>query len=273
MARVRVMTPRHAHRSSRTYGLTASASRYALIALALLVAGLVLVASRVEIAAPADAAVSARAAAACTKTREGQNLRVVMRFRYRDTLSRVDNGVFRQTVLRDVTRTFAVLRIRAATCKRPGGGWRVIDPLGVGYSSVGLNAIGEIRGKDVVRGWAVGIKSGAGGSIPRMNLQVMHCGKDNFFKTLKSLLDVPVPFLDDTIDAARWLYGKSLPDDKVVCGNVGTRTIRVVPRSDGTLRIAEVDDTINETKFVASPNGGWNSAKVYRVLPAVVQTG
>ena len=250
-----------------------SHARYVAIALAVLVAILLLAAGRAQLAAPAHASVSARAAAACTQTREGQKLRVLLRFRYRDTLSRVDNGVFRQTVLRDVTRTFAVLTIRAATCKRPNGTWRVIDPIGIGFTSVGINAIGDLRGKDVVRGWGIGLKSGAGGSIPRMDLQVMHCGKDNFFKSLKLLFDVPIPFLHYTDDFTRYLVGKQLPDDKVVCGDVGTTTLRVVPRRDGTIRIADSDHTVNETKFVASPNGGYNSAKVYRVLPAVVQAG
>ncbi len=253
--------------------MTAVMSRTLTIALALLAASLLFAAGRAQLAPSAHAAVSARAAAACSQTREGQRLRVLLRFRYRDTLSRVDNGVFRQTVLRDVKRTFAVLTVRAATCKRPSGSWRVIDPVGVGFVSVGINAIGDLRGKDVVRGWGIGLKSGAGGSIPRLDLQVMHCGKDNFFKSLKRLFDVPIPFLHYTDDVARLLVGRQLPDDKVVCGDVGTTTLRVVPRKDGRIRIADSDHTVNETKFVASPNGGYNSAQVYRVLPVVVQAG
>ena len=168
-----------------------------------LATGLVVAASLALAAASAHATLRAKSAAACTQTREGQKLRVVLRFRYRSTLSRVDNGVLTQRVLQDVNRSFGILTIRAATCKRPAGGWRVIDPIGIGYSSAGLNAIGQLRGKDLIRGWGVGLKSGAGGSAPRLDLQVMHCGKDNFFKSLKFLLDVPIPFLHDGVDLAR----------------------------------------------------------------------
>lgn len=221
--------------------------------------------------ASSPAAPSARSAAACTKTREGQKLQVTLAFRYRSTLSRVDQGVLRENVLQDTTRPFASLSIGGATCKRPRGGWRVIDPIGVGYVSAGLNAAGKIRGKDLVEGWGVGIKSGAGGSIPRIDLQVMHCGKGNFFNTIKTLNGVPIPGLSYAVSVVRWAAGGLLPKGKVQCGDVGTKRLRLVPRRDGTLRLVDLNPLLDETKFIQGTNGNFDTHKQFRVLPVIAR--
>jgi hypothetical protein len=227
------------------------------------------------LAAPAHGGPAARSASACAQTREGQTLHIVLGYRYRSTLSRVDNTILYEHVLRDVKQPFATMTIGAATCLRPGGGWRVIDPIGVGYSSVGIDAAGNVRGKDLIKGWGIGITSGAGGSIPRIDVQVMHCGKGNFFKTLGLLSGVPIPGLKYVFDVARWAAGFFLPKDKVLCGDVGRTRLRVVPRQDGTLRIIQTNSELVESQFSHGDviPDGMNSHQEYRVLPAVVRAG
>jgi len=214
----------------------------------------------------ADGAAAAPSRSGCSQTRERQFLQVKLSWRYTERLSRTYNGQLVERVIADQTRQFGTLSIGGATCKQRGGGWRVIDPIAVGYNSVGLDAVGNIQGSGLSRGWAIGIRSGAGGSAPRIALQVMHCGKGIFFSTLKEVVGVPVPKLNPLVGVGLWGAGKLLPADKVKCGDLGVKPLRAYANTSGVLRVADFAvDTPTETKHFPSPNGGMNYTKQFRV--------
>lgn len=219
--------------------------------------------------AAVPAAPAAQSRPACSKIRQNQMLDVPVAWRYREQLSRVDNGQLRTRVLKDQTRVFGRLKIAAATCKGPGGKWIVINPAGVGYDSVGMDAVGNVRNSGLMRGWGLGIRGGAGGSSPRMALQLMHCGQDNFFKTLKAITGVPIPRVPFSVTTGLWAAGKFLPKDKVRCGNVGVKRLIVYATSTGALRMRDLTatDCCTEQAHFPSPNGGWNFTRSYVVGP------
>lgn len=226
-------------------------------------------AAMIAVAVPAQARGSA--GSGCSSTRERQLLRVTLSWRYRVQLSRVDNGHLHVRTLADRTHAFGTLHVGGATCKRPGGAWRVIDPIGVGLSSVGLDGAGNIVGSGLTRGWGIGIRSGAGGSAPRMAVQVMHCGRGSFFRTLKAITGVPIPRLPFTASAALWAAGQVLPADKVTCGDVGVKALRVVATSAGLLRVVDVGRRdLRAVEVRPGANGGWTTTKSYLVRPIAV---
>jgi hypothetical protein len=228
------------------------------------------VALAIALAAAAWRTSGAQARGACSQTREKQSLSLTVSWRYREQLSRVDNGQLQQRTVKDQTRAFGRLLIAGSTCKKPGGAWRVIDPIGVSYSSVGLGVAGNITSSGLLKGWGIGMRSGAGGSSPGIKLQIMHCGKGNFFKTLKFLAGVPVPILPFKVVAGVFVVGQFLPKDKVTCGDVGVKPLRVYASDTGVLRVADLSvaaGCCTEMQHFPSPNGGWNYTRSYSVNP------
>jgi hypothetical protein len=225
------------------------------------------------VAAPPGAAVAVPRSAGCSQLRQRQHAVVTLVWRYRVELSRVDNGRLTVHKLDDQTHPFGRMVIAGATCQRPGGLWQVIDPVAVGYTSTGLDGAGNLRSSGLMRGWGIGIRSGAGGSAARMALQIMHCGKGNFFRTLKTVIGVPVPGLPFTASVAKWAAGRLLPSDKQTCGDVGVKPLRVYASSSGALRVADLNPWgANETEVDAANagTGGWTTRRSYDVLPIAV---
>lgn len=215
----------------------------------------------------APAAPAAQSRDGCAKLRQNQALNVPVSWRYREEFSRVDNGRLQVRRVKDVRRAFGRLAIRGATCKRSDGRWIVINPIGLGYGSFGMDAVGNIRSSGLMKGWGLGVRNGAGGSSPRVALQIMHCGQENFFKTLKVIASVPVPWM--AVGSALWIAGRFLPKDKVRCGNVGVKRLVVYATRDGELRLGDLTaaDCCSEIAHFPSRNGGWNLTKIYSIGP------
>lgn len=239
-----------------------SVPRRTTVAITVAVAGL---------AVATEGAVAAQPRAGCTQLRERQHLRVTLSWRYTVKHSRVNSSYQLEVkTLADETRPFATLEIAGATCRRPGGRWHVIDPIGVGYSSVGIDGAGNIRGSGLMKGWGIGIRSGAGGSVPRISLQIMHCGRGNFFKTLKTIVGVPLPYMPFTASVAKWGAGMLLPSDKVKCGDVGVKPLRVYASTSGVMGVADFNPYGPVEKQVIpsvpnNPNLQWTVEKGYTV--------
>jgi hypothetical protein len=224
----------------------------------------------------AYAAPAAEARAACSKIRQNQTLAASVSWRYTEIGTRVDQGIQRIRRGRDETRVFGRLLIAGATCKRPNGSWIVINPIGLGYDSVGMDALGNVRGSGLMKGWGIGVRGGAGGSRPRIDLQIMHCGKGNFFKTLKAIVGVPIPKVAFTFSAAKWIVGQFLPADKVRCGNVGVMNLVVYATSNGDLRLHDPNTCCYESERITdpninNPNGGWSWLRQYDVRPVTAK--
>lgn len=143
----------------------------------------------------------------------------------------------------------------------------MIDPIALGYGSTGIDPAGNIRSSGLMKGWGLGVVNGAGGSSPRIALQIMHCGQGNFFKTLKVITSVPVPWMK--VGGAAWIAGKFLPKDKVRCGNVGFKQLLVYATSTGELRLGDrtAADCCTKSAHLPSPNGGWNFTRSYSIGP------
>jgi len=200
---------------------------------------------------PSGAVESPRAPAvgpACSKTRENRRVTIGVSFRYRHQLSNYSNGRLFQKVYTDSKRRFGKIVVGGVTCNQRGKkGWKLLSPVGVGYTSKGLSAGGAIRGKGLTRGWGIGIRKGAGGSSPTFKLQLMHCGKGVFWKNVKELAGLPWPFLKYTYTVAIWIGGKFLPEDKIKCANNGYLTIRVSADKHGRLRVKAADHSVTES--------------------------
>jgi hypothetical protein len=225
--------------------------------------------------APAADAATAKPRAGCTQLREHQTLRVTLSWRYRVRVRYLTSS-FSQSVktLADQTRPFGTLAVAGATCRRPGGRWVVIDPIGVAYSSAGMDPVGNLKSSGLMKGWGIGIRSGAGGSIPRISLQMMHCGRGNFFKTLKTLIGVPIPYLPFAVNVALWGAGQFLPSDKVTCGDVGVKQLRVFANPSGVIRVGDLTPYVGNESKVSGPNPNDTSQRTsetsYDVLPIAV---
>lgn len=216
---------------------------------------------------------AAEAAPACQKLEENQRLTVSLRYRYLHQRSFVTSqGAFTQRTYTDETDRFARLTIGGATCKHPRKGWHVIDPIGVGFRSAGLSSDGDIRGDGLKKGWGIGIRGGEGGHAPRIDVQVMHCGGDVFWSTVKKLNSIPIPGLAYVVGVVKWAAGALLPDDTVECADLGTKTLRVVAGPRGGLRVHEHDATVGET-WSAQGRDGWTTSKRYLIQPIVVRRG
>jgi hypothetical protein len=210
---------------------------------------------------------------ACQKLHQRQYRTVELSFRYLQTRSRVTSSEqLEQHTDRDETHRFATLTIGGASCLKPGKGWFVVDPIGVGFSSVGLSSDGDIRSDGYVKGWGIGIRGGQGGSHPRINVQAMHCGEGVFWKSVKALNDVPIPGLSYITEVARWVGGLFLPDDKVKCGNLGTVVLNVRAGRGGKLRVHTNDKTKTEQLLLRGADD-WTTRKQYDVLPPKVRRG
>lgn len=196
--------------------------------------------------------------AGCSAVKEGQQRTIRFQFEYEDSVSRVDsNGYHSKTVLSRVRRAFGKMVVRAATCKVPGGRWRVLDPVGVGYSSVGVDATGRVRSEGHRRGWAIGLRSGRGGSKPRMNVQVMRCGQSRFFSSLKSLADIPIPGISYAADVIKFAFGRRLPKDAVSCRSLGTVKVSIGATRSGRLRIYFAQRTTRAIRRASDPIPGY----------------
>lgn len=248
--------------------MTPSVPRRTMLATVAAVAGLA--------AAMAADATAAQPRAGCSQLREKQHLRVTLSWRYTVKHSRVNSSYQLEVkTLADQTRVFATLDVAGATCKRPGGRWQVIDPVGVGYSSVGIDGAGNIRDSGLMKGWGIGIRSGAGGSVPRMALQIMHCGQGNFFSTLKAITGVPLPRVGFYPSLALWGAGKLLPKDKVKCGDVGVKPLRVYASRSGAMRVADLKpygfgESVVIPSIPNNPNRQWTVEKAFNVKPIAV---
>lgn len=214
------------------------------------------------------------AAASCSQLRENQRLLVTFQWRYRYTHTRVSNGkqIVRQVV--DQTRPFATLNIGGAACKPPGARWRMIDPISFGYTSAGIDAAGNITSDGRMKGWGIGMKGATSGVIPKIVLQVMHCGKGNFFSTIKAITGVPIPRVGFWPSLVLWGAGQVLPDDKVVCGDVGLRLLAVYADARGALRIRDLTPRPAaevQIRLLPSRHNPWTSTERYDVLPIAVK--
>lgn len=217
----------------------------------------------------ATAAEASAAPPGCSSLRQNQRLGVAVQWRYYIMRTRLTQSFTQEVrILGDETRTFARLTISGATCKRRNGRWDVVDPVAVGYRSEGIDGAGKITNSDKMRGWGIGIRSAKGGAVPEIRLQVMHCGKGNFFSVLKEIVGVPLPI---GIIPSLALYGggKLLPSDKVTCGNVGTKRLRIYANRVGLLRLVDLDPILAERHVIPSnptnPNLQWTVDSGYDV--------
>ena len=222
-------------------------------------------------ATPAGAAKGAGAArAACARLRQGQAVDVRVRFHYLHTISYVNSAEqLVQHTFTDTHRRFADVRIGGASCKPPGRAWRVIDPIGVGYSSAGLSSDGDVVGSGLTKGWGVGIRGGAGGSAPRIQLQVMHCGRGVFWSVVRTLNEVPIPGLQYVVDVAKWAAGLFLPADRVRCADLGVKHLRVRADRNGRLRVHD-GDPIGGAEVWTATSSGRTTRKGFYVEPVGV---
>ena len=213
------------------------------------------------------------AAASCSQLRENQRLLVTFQWRYRYFHTRVSNGkqIVRQTA--DETRPFATLNIGGAACKPPGARWRMIDPISFGYTSAGIDGAGNITSSGRMKGWGIGMKRVTGGVIPTIGLQVMHCGKGNFFSTIKAITGVPIPRVTFWPSLVLWGAGQVLPDDKVVCGDVGQRLLSIYADARGVLRIRDLTSrpAAEVQTRLPSRHNPWTSTQRFDVLPIAVK--
>lgn len=213
------------------------------------------------------------AAASCSQLRENQRLLVTFQWRYRYYHTRVSNGkqIVRQTA--DETRPFATLNIGGAACKPPGARWRMIDPISFGYTSAGIDAAGNIASGGRMKGWGIGMKGATGGVIPKIVLQVMHCGRGNFFSTIKAITGVPIPRVGFWPSLVLWGAGQVLPDDKVVCGDVGQRLLAVYADTRGVLRLRDLTPrpAAEVQTRLPSRHNPWTSTQRFDVLPIDVK--
>jgi hypothetical protein len=248
--------------------MTHSISRRTTLAIVVAVAGL---GASVGAATEAGTAAAAKRPA-CSELRERQRVRVTFAWRYHVELSRVDNGVLTVHKLADQTRSFATLNIVGATCKRPGGRWRMIDPISFGYSSVGIDQRGNLVSSGLMKGWGVGIRGATTGAIPKIVLQIMHCGQGNFFRTLKAITGVPIPRVGFWPSLALWGAGQVLPADKVRCGDVGLRLLAIFADKRGALRVTDLTpNPAGETESTpGSTTNPWSTTKSYDVKPIAV---
>jgi hypothetical protein len=219
------------------------------------------------ISALAAAAPAAAKKPACTKLHQRQRLTIDVSFHYLHTRSMVNSQQqLIQKTLADVDHRIGRLVVGGAACLKPGKGWKVVDPIGVGFSSVGLSSDGDIHSDGLTKGWGIGIRGGQGGSSPHMRVQVMHCGQDVFWKSVKALNSVPIPGLSFVFDVARWVAGMFLPDDKVRCANLGVMRLDVRAGRGGRLRVRErTHDSPTEYRIVQGSDG-WTDRRQFTIL-------
>jgi hypothetical protein len=220
-------------------------------------------------------ATAATSKTGCTQLRQHQLARVTLSWRYTVTIRWLSSSFSQSvTTVADERRPFGTLLVAGATCKRPGGRWTVIDPIGVAYSSAGLDPAGSLRGSGKLKGWGIGIRSGAGGSVPRISLQMMHCGRGNFFNTLKTIIGVPFPYLRYAVDVALWAGGHFLPADRTTCGDAGVKQLRVFANPSGAMRVADLTPYAGEESKISGPSPNDTSQRTseakYDVLPIAV---
>jgi hypothetical protein len=236
-----------------------------------------LIAAVAGLAASVGAATSADTAAAakppaCSELRERQRVQVTFAWRYRVEISRVDNGVLTVRKLTDQTKTFGTLNLIGATCKPPGARWRMIDPISFGYSSVGIDQRGNIASSGLLKGWGIGLRGATTGAVPKIVLQIMHCGQGNFFGTLKAITGVPIPRVPFWPSLAAWGVGQVLPSDKVKCGDVGLRLLAVFADKRGALRVTDLTPNPAGEQEVArgTTTNPWSTRKRFDVKPIAV---
>jgi hypothetical protein len=210
---------------------------------------------------------------ACSELRENQRLRVTFSWRYTYAHTRVSSGkqIVRKTA--DETRPFATLSLGGAACKPPGGPWRMINPISFGYSSAGIDAAGNITSDGRMKGWGIGLLGTTSGGIPKMVLQVMHCGQGNFFSTLKAITGVPIPRVGFWPSLVLWGANQFLPADKVLCGDVGVRLLAIYSDAKGTFRIRDITprpDAEVQTRLPSKYNP-WTSTQRFDVQPIDVK--
>jgi hypothetical protein len=218
----------------------------------------------------ADTAAAKRPA--CAQLRENQRVRVTFSWRYSYQHTRPSNGKQIVRKVTEETRPFATLSMGGAACKPPGARWRMIDPVSFGYTSVGINEHGDLVGDNRMKGWGIGIRKATGGFVPEIVLQVMHCGKGNFFSTIKAITGVPIPRVGFWPSLALWGAGQVLPNDKVVCGDVGQRLLWVYADNHGALRVHDVTAhpaAEVQTRLPSNQNP-WTSTQRFDVLPIAV---
>jgi hypothetical protein len=248
--------------------MTPSVPRRTTLAIIAAVAGL---GASLGAATSADTAAAKRPA--CSELRENQRVRVTFSWRYRYGHTRVSNGKQIVRKVTDETRPFATLNIGAAACKPPGAPWRMIDPISSGYTSVGINEHGDLEGDNRMKGWGIGIRGATTGAIPKVVLQIMHCGKGNFFSTIKAITGVPIPRVGFWPSLALWGAGQVLPDDKVVCGDVGQRLLAVYADNQGKLRVRDLTlrPAAEVQSRLPSKYNPWTSTQRFDVLPIEVK--
>jgi hypothetical protein len=223
------------------------------------------------LAGPTAADARARDSSGCMRTREGQRLLVGLSFQYTFVRSIFTMQQGSQKVFEDRNYPYAALRIGGTTCEVRRGRWRALDPVRVGLASVGLGPTGQPRGKGRVKGWGAGISFAAPGVVPRVDLQVMYCSKGTFFRNLKFLANVPLPWTKYIFSVVQWGVGLLLPgNDKVKCQDVGVMKLRMLATSTGELRVVAVNQPFGVEEVNTSPAGsqtpGWTFTQRWNVL-------
>jgi hypothetical protein len=214
---------------------------------------------------------SARDSSGCMRTREGQRLLVGLSFHYKYISTYFTMQTGSSKVLDEYDQAFAALRIGGTTCEVRPGVWRALEPIRAGVASLGLSPDGQPRGNDRVKGWGAGISFAAPGMVPRVDLQVMYCSKGAFFRNLKFLESIPIPWTKPIFSVLQWGVGLFLPGvDKVKCQDMGTTSLRMRGDKEGALRVVAVRNAEGTSEYTPATTGSGSEAsttKYWDVLP------
>jgi hypothetical protein len=137
------------------------------------------------------------------------------------------------------------VRIGAITC-RVGKTWRILSPIGLDYSSDGLDGNGQLRGKSWGKGLGIGLTGGRGPRQvrdPYVDVAAMSCGKGVLWSVIETIAGKGGPKLLARVPSP---YGKALtlafnyglrylPKDKITCKELSSYRIELAVSSSGRL--------------------------------------
>jgi hypothetical protein len=198
----------------------------------------------------------------CSATRENQSVHV--RFRILEKLQRVTQGQSEglpPTVVNvkpPAHHHFGAMTIGAATCHSPKG-WRVLSPLRVTTSSVGLyvNADNQPapRGNSSTNGWGIGAERMHHGVL---DVHAIACTQGHLWKDVRRVASIPVPGVSYAVSLVQWVATTFLPapKDKINCGDLGIDHLHVSANSHGKLRVTSPSHGQDMTGIYQSSDQG-----------------
>ena len=160
----------------------------------------------------------------CSKTREGQQLRVVGRLREISYVEYYSGGGRPSRSFEHEQMNFEIgkIDIKLATCKTASGKWIVVDPVSITPDYDGINAAGEIE-KGRSRGWGLAPR---GISSSTLSLVAIRCNDEGLLSGGKFLLGVPLP-IPFVADVGRFVASNVIPDEEVHCESLTALTMRL----------------------------------------------